>query len=155
MSSKTLATDHPLPPKTRAQLRALVGEIVPASTCYGVPGADDDLIFAEIASELGTHAAAISTLDAAIEALLGARLETFIGASRTAAAKRVREAVPRGLDAVVVATMQCYYRDDRIMRSLGMEPRPPFPRGFAVEEGDWSLLDPVRARAKLWRDAPR
>ncbi|MGH7054344.1 MAG: hypothetical protein ACREFK_16060 [Stellaceae bacterium] len=31
------------------------------------------------------------------------------------------------------------------MRSLGMEPRPPYPKGFEVESGDWSLLDPVRA----------
>jgi hypothetical protein len=39
------------------------------------------------------------------------------------------------------------------MRSLGMEPRPPYPKGFAVEQGDWSLLDPVRARPTLYRDA--
>ena len=38
------------------------------------------------------------------------------------------------------------------MRSLGMEPRPAFPKGFEVERGDWSLLDPVRARPKLYRD---
>ena len=49
--------------------------------------------------------------------------------------------------------LQCYYRDDRVMRSLGMEPRPPYPKGFEVEQGDWSLLDPVRARPKLYRDA--
>ncbi len=46
-----------------------------------------------------------------------------------------------------------YYRDDRVMRSLDMELRPPFPGGFTVEQGDWSLLDPVRSRPKLWRDA--
>jgi hypothetical protein len=40
------------------------------------------------------------------------------------------------------------------MRSLGMEPRPPFPLGFAVEDGDWSLLEAVRARPQLYRDAP-
>ena len=48
----------------------------------------------------------------------------------------------------------CYYRDDRVMRSLNMETRPPFPKGFTVEQGDWSLLDPVRSRPKLYRDAP-
>src|SRR6516162_1999713 len=42
---------------------------------------------------------------------------------------------------------------DRVMRSLGLEPRPPYPKGFEVEQGDWSLLDPVRARPKLYRDA--
>ena len=49
--------------------------------------------------------------------------------------------------------LQCYYQDDRVMQSLGMEPRPPFPEGFEVEQGDWSLLDPVRGRPKLYRDA--
>jgi hypothetical protein len=50
--------------------------------------------------------------------------------------------------------LQCYYRDDRVVRSLGLEPRPPFPLGHTLEQGDWSLLDPVRKRARLWRDAP-
>jgi hypothetical protein len=38
--------------------------------------------------------------------------------------------------------------------SLGLEARPPFPKGHTLEQGDWSLLDPVRSRPKLWRDAP-
>jgi hypothetical protein len=50
--------------------------------------------------------------------------------------------------------LQCYYRDDRVMRSLELEPRPPFPKGHTLEQGDWSLLDAVRGRAKMWRDAP-
>ena len=40
------------------------------------------------------------------------------------------------------------------MRSLDMEPRPPFPLGYTLEEGDWSLLDPVRARPKFYRQVP-
>jgi hypothetical protein len=39
-----------------------------------------------------------------------------------------------------------------VLRSLGMEPRPPFPKGHVVEQGDWSLLDAVRNRKPLWRD---
>ena len=38
-----------------------------------------------------------------------------------------------------------------MMRSLGQEPRPPFPQGHVVEQGDWSLLDPVRARPRMYR----
>ena len=26
------------------------------------------------------------------------------------------------------------------------------PKGNVLEQGDWSLLDPVRARPKMWRD---
>jgi len=38
-----------------------------------------------------------------------------------------------------------------VMLSLGQEPRPPFPKGHVVEQGDWSLLDPVRARPPMYR----
>jgi hypothetical protein len=58
------------------------------------------------------------------------------------------------LAALTRVIVQCYYRDDRVMRSLGMEVRPAFPKGFEVEQGDWSLLDPVRARAPFYRRTP-
>jgi hypothetical protein len=32
--------------------------------------------------------------------------------------------------------------------------RAPFPKGFELEAGDLSLLDPVRARPKVYRDVP-
>jgi len=62
----------------------------------------------------------------------------------------------RAQGGVAVATLirvvlQCYYRDDRVVRSLGLEPRPPYPKGHELEDGDWSLLDPVRSRAPMWR----
>jgi len=50
------------------------------------------------------------------------------------------------------AVLQCYYRDDRVMRALGLEPRPPYPKGHVLEQGDWSLLDAVRGRPRMWRD---
>ncbi len=49
--------------------------------------------------------------------------------------------------------LQCYYRDDRVVRSLGLEPRPPYPRGYVLDDGDWSLLGPVRARPPFWRQS--
>jgi hypothetical protein len=48
--------------------------------------------------------------------------------------------------------LQCYYRDDRVLRSVGLEPRAPFPKGHTIEQGYWSLLDAVRSRPLLWRD---
>ena len=48
--------------------------------------------------------------------------------------------------------LQCYYRDDRVMRALGLDPRPPYPKGRVLEQGDWSLLDAVRGRPRMWRD---
>jgi hypothetical protein len=48
--------------------------------------------------------------------------------------------------------LSAYYRDDRVLRALGHEARAPFPKGHEVEQGDWSLLDPVKRRAAFWRD---
>jgi hypothetical protein len=48
--------------------------------------------------------------------------------------------------------LQCYYRDDRVIAALGLEPRPPFPKGHSLQQGDWSLLDAVRGRPRMWRD---
>jgi len=45
-----------------------------------------------------------------------------------------------------------YYRDDRVLLAIGHEARAPFPKGYVVEQGDWSLLDPVRNRTPFWRD---
>ena len=53
--------------------------------------------------------------------------------------------------ALVRVVLQCYYRDDRVLRSLGLELRPPFPKGYTLEQGDWALLDPVKARPSTLR----
>ena len=44
-----------------------------------------------------------------------------------------------------------YYQDDRVMAALGLEARPPHPGGYEVETTDWSILDPVRLKEKIYR----
>jgi hypothetical protein len=100
--------------------------------------------------------------DAALIAEALARLDTLAGGSFADSSPSVQHDAAgqfRNEGGSLVAALhrviaQCYYRDDRVMRSLGMETRPPFPKGFEVEQGDWSLLDPVRARPKFYRPAP-
>ena len=50
------------------------------------------------------------------------------------------------------AVLQCYYRDDRVFLSIRREPRPPFPKGHVLPQGDWSLLEQQKGRARMWRD---
>jgi hypothetical protein len=73
-------------------------------------------------------------------------------ARREAVAARLRENGGEALTYPNRIVLQCYYRDDRAMRSLDMEVRPPFPKGFEVEQADRSPLDPVRARPRLYRE---
>ncbi|MBS0561890.1 MAG: hypothetical protein JSR21_17715 [Proteobacteria bacterium] len=135
----------------RAELRAIAAEIVPASDEYGVPGADDPAIQADLLATLGRDTALVR------EAL--GQLRTLAGGSFGALPPDRREVVAGALRATggkAVATLsrvvlQCYYRDDRVLHSLGLEARAPFPMGNVLPDGDWSLLDPVRARPPFWR----
>ena len=135
-------------------LRALVGVIVPASASYGEPGADDEPIFADILATIAPEIPRVRAALARLDALAGGRFADLDAARREAVALTFRDSEGMPLPPWVSVTVQCYYRDDRVMRSLGMEARPPFPKGFEVEQGDWSLLDPVRVRPKLYREVP-
>jgi hypothetical protein len=128
--------------------------MIPASAEFGVPAADDATIFADIIKSLGRDLGHVrDALGGLAEQTGGAFAEADAARRETVAASfRARgDAAMATLSRVI---LQCYYRDDRVVRSLGLEPRAPFPKGHTVEQGDWSLLDPVRARPKLWRDAP-
>lgn len=134
-------------------LRALAGLMIPASAAHGVPGADDAAIFADMATTIGRDRAALAqTLDG-VDAAAGGRLSDLGPADRAALVDRLRAAKPGDFAVVEAVVSRAYYRDDRVLRSLGIEARPPFPKGYAVEQGDWSLLDPVRARGPIHRDA--
>lgn len=137
-----------------ADLCCLAGMIIPASTKYGVPGADDVIIFADIVASLGRDAALVRAALATLRALAGGPFAALDAARRidVAATLRAEGGAPVGVLSRLV--LLCYYRDDRVMQSLGLEPRPPFPKGHEVEQGDWSLLDPVRARKPFWRPVP-
>lgn len=44
-----------------------------------------------------------------------------------------------------------YYQNGRVVEALGLEPRPPYPQGYEVEPTDFTLLDAVRQRPRLYR----
>ena len=135
-------------------LRCLAGMMIPASTAHGVPGADDDTIFANIVDNLGRDSASVKQGLQHLDALAGGRFADRDRAQRQAAAAALQEAGGTLLVALISVVAQCYYRDPRVMRSLGIEVRPPFPKGYEVAQGDWSLLDPVRTRAAFYRRTP-
>ena len=147
-------TDTSLSPAEAADLRCLAGMIIPASVTHGVPGADDDLIFADILKSLGRDTADVRAALAHAASLAGGSFVTVPQDRRDAVASRLRTEGGNPVAVLTRVVLLCYYRDDRVMISLGLEPRPPFPLGYVLEQGDWSLLDPVRARKPFWRAAP-
>jgi hypothetical protein len=132
-------------------LRALAGMIIPPSAVYDVPGADDEKIFNDILRSLDRDRDDTRRALAHLVTLADGAFADLGPERRTEVAGTFREVGGAPLAALVRVVLFCYYRDDRVMRSLGQEPRPPFPKGHVVEQGDWSLLDPVRARPPMYR----
>ena len=144
---------QPLSDAELADLRALAGVIIPPSTKYDVPGADDATIFADIVNSVGRDADHVRAALATLGALAGGPFVALDAPRRSEVAATLRAKGGRALGVLTRIVLLCYYRDDRVMLSLGLEPRPPFPKGHVLEQGDWSLLDPVRQRQPFWRPA--
>ena len=147
-----MSADNPLSPR----LSSTICAPSPASSSrpaieFDVPGADDPAIQADILATLGRDAAPVREALDVLARLAGAPLAGLDPARREAVAMELRAKGGAAVATLTRVVLQCYYRDDRVVRSLGLEPRPPYPKGHVLEDGDWSLLDPVRARPPFWR----
>lgn len=134
-----MSGDNPLTPAQSDDLRAIAGVMIPASAEFDVPGADDPAIQADIMATPRPRRppCARSAGRACTPCRVAAgqsRPDTSGGCGDGTARKRRG----RGGDADPGRPAQCYYRDDRVVRSLGLEPRPPYPKGH--EFGGWRLV---------------
>lgn len=134
-------------------LRRLVGFMVPSSVEYCMLGADDSKIFAEIVRSFASDQSAARKVLAMLRDLVGGD----IGAINDIEAEVMTMALLKRHDPEITAlgraVLQCYYGDERVIRSLGLEAGPLFPKGRIVQQGDWSLLELVRNRPQMWRGA--
>ncbi|UXX81435.1 hypothetical protein [Roseovarius pelagicus] len=138
--------------KQRATLRLVAGVIIPPCSARGLPGADDPAIFDDILASAGRDKAELArALDLLGAAGESASLQETQPGSLLATFRAEHPALAEVLSLVIA---QCYYRDARVLEAIGMEPRPPYPKGFTALQGDWSLLDPVRARGPIYRAVP-
>ena len=137
----------------RDDLRTVAAMIIPASDAYKVPGADDPVIQADMLATLGRDTALVRQALDHLAHLAGQPLAELEPAKRDAVANEFRATGGAAAATLVRVVLQCYYRDDRVLRSLGLEQRAPFPKGYTLEQGDWSLLDPVKGRPPSLRRA--
>jgi|SRR5438067_7555156 len=152
------ATQSPraeLSPAELRDLRRLAGLMVPASVEYGVPGADDEVIFADIVRSLGRDSNDVCAALAMLREIASGDFAALDEAAAEAAVMTLLGRDGPAMTALGRAVLQCYYRDDRVMRALGLELRAPYPQGRVLEQGEWSLLDAVRGRPRMWRDVDR
>ena len=146
------APDSRLSAAEMDDLERIAGTMVPADAALGMPGADDPAILDDIVRSMGRDLPLVREALAAIAAKSGG---AFAEMDRTTREGLINDwyasggAAALALGRVIVAA---YYRDDRVLQALGHEARAPFPKGYVLEQGDWSLLDVVRGRQPFWRD---
>ena len=133
----------------------IAGTMIPQSATFGVPGADDPAIVADIVKSAGRD---LPLVRQALAAIAAKSAGAFAGLDRDAREALINDYAASGGAAAATlgrVIVSAYYRDDRVLLAIGLEARPPFPKGHTLEQGDWSLLDAVRKRAPFWRDDRR
>ena len=150
-----IASDSPYSIEERDLLRRVAGILIPASEEYGLPGADDEAILARLLVLASEREESIRPEIGALQARAMERHDKgFLelnGAQQTALLRD--EETFRFLGQMIPCTATAYYEDGRVLQSIDLKSTPPFPGGHEVEQGDWSLLDPVKARAPFYRES--
>ena len=148
-----IASDNPFSAQEREVLRRVAGTLIPASEEYGVPGADDEAIFARILVLAAERTESIKSGVAALNALAREyRDRGFLDLNGPQQTALLRDEASSGfLKQMIRCTAKSFYQDGRVLESIDLKSTPPFPGGHEIEQGDWTRLDPVKARAPFYR----
>ncbi len=139
-----------------ALFKRFAGLMIPPAPGPGLPGADDSEILDQLTAKLATRAMRV-------RAALHQHLPDDIGMLANLPDAPFKQwytgwvegwpAQPQSfLSRFVPSLLQAYYEDVRVQQAYDRRPGPPFPEGYAVIQGDWSLLDNVRKREPLYRE---
>ena len=154
-SEKSAAGDTLLSEAQQKTLAAVLNLIIAPSDDGRMPGAAEYDIWGYIHDAASTLAPVVrdelERLDTQARLQQGKPFATLDGAARQTLVEQMRAAEPGFMRDLARQTVACYYQQDRVLAAIGMPPRPPFPLGYEVAEGDLSLLDPVRARGRVYR----
>ncbi len=138
-------------------LNALLDTMIPPDRGLSIPGAGDPAIVDQVLKSL--RSASIPRIAQGLSDIENSTLEStgrkFSDLDQSEREKWFNENRFASEDFVRILgslAIHCYYTDARVMESLGMEARSPFPDGFEIEQGDWSLLEPVKAKPKIYRE---
>ena len=155
-SDDIIGSDATLNSDQQRAFVAILDMIIPASDDRRFPSAADMDVLGYIAKTdpqlLDTVRTELDRLNAVSEDLYGVVFGDARETHRQGLLDEIRGAEPQFLGGLALQTVTLYYQDDRVMEAIGMEARPPFPKGYEVVAGDLSLLDPVRARGQVYRD---
>ena len=151
MSNKIIASEGGYSSQEVDVLKRLFGKIIPASADKRFPSAADPRVFEDFLASSGRFRELISKAILLLQEFSGSdycRLSE-VDADRVTQQFYANRTGP--VTTLLSLLTQCYFRDDRVLEAIGLEPRAPYPGGFEVENGDWGLLEPVKSRGRIYR----
>lgn len=130
-------------------LGLILDSLIPPSADGRMPGAGTLGLAEKVRSQTAASELAVTAGLMAAEAGGFAELD---GPARASLLRRIEADQPAFIASVYPATCIAYYEHPEVQRALGLDPRPPYPKGYPLETGSLEGLDRVRERGKLYRE---
>jgi hypothetical protein len=139
-------------------LAGILNRIVPAGGNF--PGAGDlgvvsylDAVVGRVADLKRLFAQGLAQIAIASQAQYGREFVGLSDGQKDAVLHHVETTDPAFFEALVQHTYSGYYSNPTVIRLLGLEVWPPQPRGYHLEPFDLGLLDNIKQRGLLYRQA--
>jgi hypothetical protein len=140
----------------RELLMSVLNRIVPAAGAF--PGAGDlgvasylDRVVGQSAVLRRLFAQGLVQITLMSQTQYAQPFTMLLEEQRDTVLRQVETTAPEFFEVLVTHTYSGYYSHPTIVRLLGMEGRPPQPRGYHLEPLDLSLLDNNKQRQPIYR----
>lgn len=155
MGTTPLGATAPLNDTQRAALDVLMDLLIPASPDGRMPAARTLRLYDNFATMRAVDRTlfeqGLADLDARAMQVHGAAFAHLAPAQAKALVDALRAEGTLFVQSFTAQTVGRYVAHPLVMPLIGLEPRPLWPKGNTVAEGDWSLLDVVKRREKIYR----
>ena len=139
-------------------LSHVLNRLIPATGDF--PGAGDlgvvsyiDTVVGRFAELKRLFAEGLTHIALVSQAQQGQEFIDLADDHKDAVLRQVETLHPAFFEALVQHTYSGYYSHPTVVRLLGLEARPPQPRGYHLEPLDPTLLDNIKQRSPLYRQA--
>lgn len=140
----------------RILIEAVLDRLIPATGTSPGPGQANtaDYLDGVVAASAGL-ARLFSIGLRSIEACAESRGSSFVEMNddqQDEVLRDIEDADSEFFETLLMHTYNGYYSNPDVVEALGLEARPPQPRGHAVELGDFSTLEAVVSRGQAYRE---
>ena len=153
MAGNIIASDQVYSKAEIETLALLMETVIPSSGDGRFPAASASAIFEDFVASSEQYRELIITALQLLNEISGSDYQALSVSARLEDTQKFYSIRSAPVSTLLSLVAQCYYRDDRVLKVIGLEPRAPHPKGFEVEQGDWGLLEPVKKRGKIYREA--